>query len=89
MGGILLLMTKQPKAIVNRLKRVEGQSASLREALELGQSCEKVIPQFLAVKGALDASLQEYLRVSLEECKGKKSVEEMGQILNLVLKKIK
>lgn len=74
--------------MLNRLKRLEGQSASLREALTAGEPCEKVIPQFLAVKGALDASLQEYLRLSLAECKGKKSAEEMCQILNLVVKRI-
>jgi len=82
-------MDKSIKAITNRLKRIEGQSASLREALEQKQPCEKIIPQFLATKGALDSSLQEYLRASLAECKGKKSVDEMCQILDLVVKKIK
>lgn len=82
-------MIKNYQAINNRLRRIEGQSASLRTALEKGTPCQKIIPQFLAVKGGLDASLQEYLRISLAECKGKKSAEEMCEILDLVLKKIK
>jgi len=77
------------KAIINRLKRIEGQSASLRTALESNMPCENIIPQFLATKGGFDASLQEYLKQSLAECKGKKSVAEMCHILDLVVKKIK
>ncbi len=83
------MQSDKNKAIINRLKRIEGQSASLRAVLASGASCENVIPQFLAVKGGLDASLQEYLKQSLAECKGKKSVEEMCHILDLVVKKIK
>jgi DNA-binding FrmR family transcriptional regulator len=82
-------MDKKQKSLINRLKRIEGQSASLRAALEANSSCEKVIPQFLAVKGGFDASLQEYLKISLDQCKGMKSTEKMCQILDLVVKKIK
>lgn len=82
-------MTKNHQAIINRLKRIEGQSAALRTALEAETTCEKIIPQFLAVKGGFDASLQEYLKMSLNECVNKKSASEIEQILNLVIKKLK
>jgi len=87
-GYIVSMKTTPTKALINRLKRIEGQSASLRDALEHGATCETVIPQFLAVKGALDATLQVYLRHSLTECKGKQSADEMSNILNVVIKKL-
>jgi len=76
------------KPIINRLRRVQGQVASLEVSLESGQSCTEVIPQFLAVKGALDAALQQYLKNSLAECKEGKSVKEVSAILDLVVKKL-
>jgi DNA-binding FrmR family transcriptional regulator len=76
------------KPIVNRLRRIEGQITSLEASLESGMVCSKVIPQFLAVKGALDAALQQYLKQSIAECKEGKSAKEIGAILDLVVKKL-
>jgi len=76
------------KQIINRLRRIGGQVASLEESLKAEQACTEVIPQFLAVKGALDAALQQYLRSSLAKCKEGKSAKEVNSILELVIKKI-
>jgi len=76
------------KKIVNRLRRIEGQIASLETALKAGTSCTEVIPQFLAVKGALDAALQQYIKQSITECRTGKSATEVGKILDLVVKKL-
>jgi DNA-binding FrmR family transcriptional regulator len=76
------------KPIINRLRRIEGQVASLQVSLASTQSCTEVIPQFLAVKGALDAALQQYLKSSIADCKEGKSAKEVGAILDLVVKKL-
>lgn len=76
------------KPIVNRVKRLEGQLARVRQELEAGTSCETVVPQFLAVKGALDACLETYLLEALEACALRKSPEDMAMLLKTVIKKI-
>jgi len=76
------------KLLNNRLRRVKGQITSLESSLAEGKSCAEVIPQFLAAKGALDAALQQYLKLSLVECKEGKSVHEVSAILDLVVKKL-
>jgi DNA-binding FrmR family transcriptional regulator len=83
-GGYITYM----KPIQNRLRRVEGQITSLQQAIEREASCEEVIPQFLAAKGALDAALQSYLKASLATCQEGKSVKEITAILDIVLKKL-
>ncbi len=52
----------------NRLKRLEGQLKKLSENIESKKDCSDVIPQFLAVKGALAAAYEEYVCLSLEAC---------------------
>jgi len=70
------------------LRRIEGQLESLQTVLQEEHACVEVIPQFLAVKGALDAALQQYLKMSLADCKEGKSAKEVGIILDIVLKKL-
>lgn len=76
------------KSIVNRLKRLEGQLARVRQDIEGGTACEVVIPQFLATKGALESSLEEYLLTSLKACALKKTPEDTALLLETIIKKI-
>ena len=77
------------KQIVNRLKRIEGQLQKIRTDLEsTDTTCDATVPQFLAAKGALDACVKEYLLMSLKECGGKRSNEEMTMLLETIVKKL-
>ncbi len=69
LGGIWYSSARMSmKPIVNRMRRVRGQLEKLEYAIEHGASCEDVIPQFLAVKGATNAALAAYLKTALQEC---------------------
>jgi DNA-binding FrmR family transcriptional regulator len=57
------------KPVINRMRRVRGQLERLEQAVERRESCEDIIPQFLAVKGAINAALAAYLKDSLVHCK--------------------
>lgn len=44
----------EKKAIVNRLKRLEGQIRGLQTMVDSGQECEAVLTQVMAAKSALN-----------------------------------
>lgn len=55
-------------AISNRLKRISGQVLRLEDQISNKEVCDNVIPQFLAVRGALNSALLAYLKESIESC---------------------
>lgn len=55
-------------AIVNRLRRAEGQLAGVIRMLEEGRDCRDVVPQFAAVSKALDKAGFAIVASSLREC---------------------
>jgi DNA-binding FrmR family transcriptional regulator len=56
------------KKLHNRLNRLKGQFNKLHDSIAEGKDCQEVIPQFLAVKGALAGSFEEYVKLSLDSC---------------------
>jgi DNA-binding FrmR family transcriptional regulator len=74
------------KLMENRLRRLEGQLASLREQICNGTSCDVVVPQFLAVKGAFNAAFESYVKGSLEDC-GEHNVKQRDQLIGMLIKK--
>jgi DNA-binding FrmR family transcriptional regulator len=82
--GYTLDMSK--KMIENRLKRLEGQVASLRTHIAEGTTCEVVLPQFLAVKGAFNAAFEAYVKESLAEC-STGDTRQRDQLISMLLKK--
>jgi DNA-binding FrmR family transcriptional regulator len=74
------------KSMENRLRRLEGQVASLRESIMKDTSCEVVVPQFLAVKGAFNAAFEQYVKESLAECTVK-DVKKRDQLISMLIKK--
>ena len=74
------------KEIENRLRRLEGQAASLRESITQDVACDEVIPQFLAVKGAFNAAFEQYVKESLAECSSKDS-KKRDQLISMLIKK--
>ncbi len=83
-GGIMSSMTS--KGMENRLKRLEGQVASLRESIVKDIACDVVIPQFLAVKGACNGAFEQYVKDSLAECSSK-DTKKRDQLISMLLKK--
>jgi DNA-binding FrmR family transcriptional regulator len=74
--------------IVNRLKRLEGQIAKVREDIEAGTLCPLVMPQFLATKGALEATIHEYLQLAIIDCAENSKPEELSCLLKTIIKKL-
>lgn len=56
------------KAIVNRLKRAQGQLAAVITAVEAGGDCRTVVTQLSAVSGALDKAGFAIIAKALQEC---------------------
>jgi len=74
------------KLMENRLRRLEGQVAGLRERICVDASCEEVVPQFLAVKGAFNSAFEEYVKETLSEC-STKDVKKRDQLISMLIKK--
>lgn len=74
------------KKIENRLRRLEGQVASLRDKITVDASCEVTVPQFLAIKGAFNAAFEEYVKEALMECAVKDS-KKRDQLISMLIKK--
>ncbi len=55
-------------AILNRLRRAEGQLAAVIRMLEQGRDCREVVPQLAAVSKALDKAGFAVVASSLREC---------------------
>ena len=55
------------RALVLRLKRIEGQLRGIQRLLEEDEDCEKVAQQLAAARKALDKAYQELLACMLEE----------------------
>ena len=72
--------------IINRIHRVQGQLGALETSLERNTPCTEVVPQLLAVKGAVTALTQEYLEQALEECVEHTDIEQMKSIIKTLVR---
>jgi DNA-binding FrmR family transcriptional regulator len=68
------LGTEELTAILNRLRRVEGQARGLQRMLEEDRSCEEVLTQLSATKAALDRVGVLLVSLMMREC-----LEEEGE----------
>lgn len=80
--GYTLCMSSK---IENRLKRLIGQLQKIENEVASNGVCHDVIPQFLAVKGALNAAFLEYVKESIAECK-KSDKQTMDTLLTHLIK---
>lgn len=55
-------------AVVNRLRRAEGQLAGVVRMLEAGRDCEDIVTQLAAVSRALDKAGFAIIASGLEQC---------------------
>lgn len=56
------------KAVVNRLKRIEGQIKGVLNMIEKNQECRDVITQLSASRSAIDRSIGLIVSMNLEQC---------------------
>lgn len=74
------------KKIIDRLHRIQGQIAGIETALENDAECSDVIPQLLAIKGAVNSTVQTYLEDSLENCIDETDTQKMRQLIKTFIK---
>jgi DNA-binding FrmR family transcriptional regulator len=67
---------EEHKAIVNRLKRAQGQLAAVITAVEAGGDCRAVVTQLSAVSGAIDKAGFAIIAKAMQECMTSGSVDK-------------
>ncbi|MFV0374110.1 metal-sensitive transcriptional regulator [Microbacterium sp.] len=68
----------EQKAIVNRLRRAQGQLAAVVAAVEDGADCRKVVTQLSAVGSALDRAGFMIIAHAMKECLGDPGADDDG-----------
>jgi DNA-binding FrmR family transcriptional regulator len=56
------------KAIINRLKRIEGQVRGVLSMLEEGKDCREIVTQLTAIRTAVDRTAGAVIGDNLEHC---------------------
>lgn len=72
-------------AVINRLKRAQGQLAGVLRMIEAGQECTDVVTQLAAVARALDKAGFGLISAGLEQCI---AAGEAGQVDRVKLEKV-
>lgn len=71
--------------VINRLNRVEGQLKKLKQNIQEEQDCAALLPQFLAVKGAIAGAFEVYVKTSLEQCTAADE-QKMKELITLLIR---
>lgn len=58
----------EQRAIINRLKRAQGQLSAVITAIESGGDCRAVVTQLSAVSGAIDKAGFAIIAQALQDC---------------------
>jgi CsoR family transcriptional regulator, copper-sensing transcriptional repressor len=61
-------VVKENRALVNRLRRVQGQLQGLERLIDGQADCRQVLTQLSAAKGALDQLSISLISLKLKEC---------------------
>ncbi len=59
---------KEMTAVINRIKRAQGQLAGVLRLIEEGRDCEQVVTQLAAVSKALDKAGFAIVATGLQQC---------------------
>lgn len=70
--------TDEAGRLINRLRRVEGQSRGLQRMIEQGRPCEEVFTQLAAVKAALDRVGVLLISLKMRECLNEEVGDEVA-----------
>ncbi len=75
------------KKTTAKLNKASGQIMALAKMVEDDESCEKLITQFRAAKGALDGAFNDFLLNNLNRCIKDKESGDLETILKQIAKK--
>lgn len=81
---------KDQKKLLNRVRRIKGQTIALENALETEPECMAVLQQIAALKGAINGLMKEVLEGHLREHLGadditpEKRQEEVEQVITVL-----
>jgi CsoR family transcriptional regulator, copper-sensing transcriptional repressor len=70
--------TDEAGRLINRLRRVEGQSRGLQRMIEQGRPCEEIFTQLAATKAALDRVGVLLISLKMRECLNEEAGEEVA-----------
>jgi len=73
------------RALVERLKRIEGQARGIARMIEDGRDCVEVVQQLAAMRAAVDSLSAELVQVMVEECWQRDAVAN-SKVLSQVIK---
>ncbi|GAA2961356.1 MULTISPECIES: metal-sensitive transcriptional regulator [Streptomycetaceae] len=78
----LQMAADELKAVLNRLRRAQGQIAGIIKMIEEGRDCEEVITQLAAVSRALDRAGFSIIATGLQHCMadGEQAVGDRDQM---------
>lgn len=80
------------KAVVNRLRRIEGQIKGVLSMIEKNQDCKDVIDQLSASRSGIDRTIGLIVSMNLEQCvrenieKGESTSHFVKEAVNLLVK---
>jgi DNA-binding FrmR family transcriptional regulator len=80
------------KAVVNRLKRIEGQIKGVLNMIEQNQDCKEVVTQLSASRSAIDRTIGLIVSMNLEQCvresieKGENTKQVVKEAVDLLVK---
>ena len=81
---------KDQKKLLNRVRRIKGQTIALENALETEPECMAVLQQIAALKGAINGLMKEVLEGHLREHLGADDItpeqrqEEVEQVITVL-----
>lgn len=85
-------MLEYDKAMMNRLKRVEGQIKGILKMMEENKDCRDVVTQLSAVRTAIDRTMGLVVSKNLEQCvrenieKGESTEDLVKEAVDLLVK---
>lgn len=62
------------KALLTRLRRIQGQAAALEKALEIEGDCNAILQQIAAIRGAVNGLMAEVLEGHLRDHLGREDL---------------
>ena len=67
-GHTMQLDPAETKAVLNRLKRAQGQLGGVIKMLEEGRDCQEVVTQIAAVARAIDRAGYQTIAIGMRQC---------------------
>lgn len=80
---------RSKKQLLNRIRRIQGQSVALEKALEQEKECTEILQQIAALRGAVNGLMSEVLEGHITEHLGestspKQRKEDLEQLVRIL-----